>query len=395
MPRLPLLLLMVAPGLLAAASAPITAVRETVDQALARATAEARDAEKQVVQLEARERSATDEAARLGVARQRAAAEIGLAEARFAEADARLSRTRAEVALREQRLARRRAPLAALLAGLASIGRRPPILALADGATVGEVVRVRALVDTTMPIMARRSTALQGELRESRLLAEQAEAASGEVAKRKLELAGKQRRFAFLEARALARAETLRQSAFGEQERVIAGGEELLDLRSEAEAAAGARAQARKLAAMPLARPRPLPAEQATSRPSFDYRLPTLAPVIEGLGAVSAAGVQSRGIRFATPRGVAIVAPASGTILFAGAFRTHDAIIVIDHGGGWTSLVIGVAPAVARGNRIGAGAPLGRALGDLSLELRHRGVPQSAALIAGSSQLLSNRRKTR
>lgn len=395
MRRLPLLLLLVAPGLLAAGSAPSVTERETVEQALARTGAEARDAEKRVAELEARERSATDEAARLAAERQRAAADIALAEARFADADARLSQARAAVVLGEQRLARRRAPLAALLAGLATMGRRPPILSLADGATVSEVVRVRALVDTTMPLIARRSASLQADLSQGRALAEAAATARGEVAKLRAELEGKQRRFAGLEARALDRADVLRRSAFGEQDRVMAGGEDLLDLKGQAQAAAAARVQARALAVMPLAPPRPFPADGKPSPSPIAYRLPTSAPVIEGLGAVGATGIRSRGIRFATPRGAAIAAPAAGTILFAGAFRGHDGIIVIDHARGWTSLLIAVAPQVRRGDRVEPGAPLGRALGDISLELREKGVPRSAALIAGSSLLLSNGGKTR
>jgi septal ring factor EnvC (AmiA/AmiB activator) len=117
--------------------------------------------------------------------------------------------------------------------------------------------------------------------------------------------------------------------------------------------------------------------------------------VIEGLGTVSSAGVRSRGIRFATPRGSPILAPAAGKILFAGAFREHDGIIVIDHGKGWTSLLIDVAPSVRANDRVAAQAPLGRALGDVALELREDGRPRSAALIAGSSQMLSNGALTR
>ena len=70
-----------------------------------------------------------------------------------------------------------------------------------------------------------------------------------------------------------------------------------------------------------------------------------------------------------------------------------DGIIVIDHGRGWTSLLIDVAPGVARGERVAAGALLGKALGDVGLELREAGQPRSPALIAGSSHLLSNRAK--
>ena len=395
MRRLAFLIALTAPGLLAAASAPVVAQRETVDQALARAEAEARQAAAQLTRIEQRERDARDEAAKLAAERQVAAAEITLAEARLTAADAALAQARAGVALREQRLAQRRAPLAALLAGLATMGRRPPILAFADGASVAEVVRVRALIDTTMPLIARRSAALQAELGEGRQLAARADLARQQSALRRSELGAKLDRFAELENRALARAETLGRDAFGEQDRVIVGGEKLLDLQGAAQAAAEARNATRALAALPLAAPRPFAAQGAAAKPPLDYRLPADTPVVEGLGAVNAAGVRSRGLRFATPRGAAIAAPAAGTILFAGPFRDHDSILVIDHGKGWTSLLIGVAADHQRGDRVAAGEPLGHALGDITLELRRNGLPTSAALIAGSSDKLSNRRETR
>ena len=173
------------------------------------------------------------------------------------------------------------------------------------------------------------------------------------------------------------------------------GGENLLDLQGAAQAAAEARKATRALAALPLAPTRPFVSQGPAPKSPLDYRLPVNTPVIEGLGAVDPAGVRSRGLRFATPRGAPIVVPAAGTILFAGPYREHDAIIVIDHGKGWTSLLIGVAPELRRGDRVAAGEPLGHALGDITLELRRNGLPTSAALIAGSSDKLSNRRETR
>jgi septal ring factor EnvC (AmiA/AmiB activator) len=105
--------------------------------------------------------------------------------------------------------------------------------------------------------------------------------------------------------------------------------------------------------------------------------------------------VRSRGLTLATPRGAPITAPADGVVKFTGPFRDYDGVLIIDHGRGWTSVLINVGPVVRRGDRVAAGAPLGRALGDVQLELRERGQPRSAALIAGSSGLLSNGRKTR
>ena len=394
MKRLAVLIAILAPAL-AAASVPIEAPRETIGQALARTAAEAKAAAARVAVLETRERAASNEAARLHAERQRAAADIILTEARLAEADVALTSARAAVINREALLGRQRAPHAALLAGLATMGRRPPILALADGTSIGELVRIRALIDGSMPVIARRSAALQRQLSEGRTLAANADAARRSVGAARGKLVEQQRSFATLEAKASARAAAIRASASGVEDQVLAGSETLLDLGGEAAAAAAARRTSRDLAAYPLAPPRPFAPDAQPTPPPLAYALPTSAAVIEGLGNVSAAGVRSRGIRFATPRGSSIVAPASGTVLFAGAFREHDGIVVIDHGRGWTSLLIDVAPGVRRGERVAAGAPLGRALGDVALELREDGQPRSAALIAGSSRLLSKARNIR
>ncbi|MDQ3078561.1 MAG: M23 family metallopeptidase, partial [Pseudomonadota bacterium] len=310
-------------------------------------------------------------------------------------ADVKLTAARSAVASRGARLDQQRAPLAALLAGLATMGRRPPMIALADTNSIAELVRVRALIDGSMPVIMRRSAALQSELDRGRELAARAGAARRTVDASRAELVEQQRRFAVLETRANARAAQLRATVSGVDDQVLAGGEALLDLGSEAAAASAARSLARALARLPLAPPRPYAADARAAPLGLAYALPTQASVIEGLGNVSASGVRSRGIRFATPRGSRIVAPAAGKILFAGAFREHDGIIVIDHGNGWTSLLIDLAPTVRTGERVAAGVTLGRALGDVSLELREAGQPRSAALIAGSSAMLSNGGKTR
>ncbi len=394
MKRLALLLAAAAPAL-AGASVPIAPPRETIEQALARTRAEARAAEARVAVLSSREQAASNEAMRLRAERQRAAAEIALTEARLAAADVALTAAQSAVASRGARLEQQRAPLAALLAGLATMARRPPMIALADTHSIAELVRVRALIDGSMPVILRRSVALQVELDEGRRLAESADAARRAVAVSRAELVEQQRRFAMLETRANVRAARLRASALGVDDKVLAGGEAILDLGSEAAAASAARSMARAIARLPLAAPRPFAPDSRGAPARILYTLPTQAPVIEGLGKVSAAGVRSRGIRFATARGSAIVAPAAGKILFAGAFREHDGIIVIDHGKGWTSLIIDVAPIVRTGERVASGAKLGRALGDVALELREAGEPRSAALIAGSSHKLSNGTKTR
>jgi septal ring factor EnvC (AmiA/AmiB activator) len=108
------------------------------------------------------------------------------------------------------------------------------------------------------------------------------------------------------------------------------------------------------------------------------------------MGAVSANGVRSRGTTLATRRGVPLVAPADGTVLFAGPFRDYDGLVIIDHGGGWKSVIVNAGSKLRKGMIVRIGEPLGVALGPVGVQLQHDGGPVSPALIAGSSGVLSN-----
>jgi murein DD-endopeptidase MepM/ murein hydrolase activator NlpD len=90
-----------------------------------------------------------------------------------------------------------------------------------------------------------------------------------------------------------------------------------------------------------------------------------------------------------------VIAPADGKILFSAPYRGQDGVVIIDHPGGWTSLLLGVASERKRGSRVRRGELLGRALGPLGAELRRDGVPVSPALIAASSVPLSNGSESR
>ena len=73
------------------------------------------------------------------------------------------------------------------------------------------------------------------------------------------------------------------------------------------------------------------------------------------------------------------MAPAAGRVAFAGPYRGFGQIVIIEHAGGWTSLVTGLAQLDARvGDQLVAGAPLGitgpgRPV--LGVGLRHAGAP--------------------
>nr|MBA2467760.1 metalloendopeptidase [Sphingomonas sp.] len=188
---------------LLAASAPVQPPVETVDAALQRARGEARAADMQVERLEKVAGAARSEAARLGALRLAAAEAISAAEARISAGDAERRLIAARLAARRQRLAEQQRPVASLLAGLAMMARRPPLLALASDSSMEEFVRVRLLLDSTLPVIAQRTAALTSEVAEGRNLERAALAARGRLARSRDELSGSRRAFAQLEARAL------------------------------------------------------------------------------------------------------------------------------------------------------------------------------------------------
>ena len=108
-----------------------------------------------------------------------------------------------------------------------------------------------------------------------------------------------------------------------------------------------------------------------------------------GFGAVTDAGVSARGITFAPKPDSKVSAPAPGRVLFAGIFRSYGSVLIIDHGGGWTTTVTGLASlTVAAGQAVGQGDTLGRVAGDrprVTIELRRDGRPidLSAMILAG------------
>jgi len=319
-----------------------------------------------------------------------AAAAIEEAEARISASGAALRLAQARVALVEQRLANRRAPLAALLAGLATMGRQPPLLTLADHGSLDEMVRVRALLDSTMPVIEQRSAALTAELAARRQLASAADAARADLTRYRQQLAVRQEKFAELESRAAARAARLAGEAFGAGDRVLASGESLEAAGSDAERLREGRRTAAELVPLDFAPARPIRGDSALPPVDFAYSLPIAAPLRDGLGSVDRSGIVSRGLSFAAGRGTPVTVPADGTIAFAAPFRGEDGLVIIDHGRGWTSLLLGVASDRPRGTRVKRGESLGRALGPVGVELRRGGVPVSPALIAASSVPLSN-----
>ena len=378
---------------LLAASALAQDVGTPLDQALKSAEAEQAAADAEAAKLERAASLARTQAGRLHAEQAAAAQSIQAAEARISAANARLQLASAYVAAHQRQLAAQQQPVSSLLAGLATMARRPPLLVLADRGGTDELVKVRLLLDSTLPVIRSRTAHLSAELAQGQRLQQAALAAKAELAKSRDNLMVRRQRFAALEQKAVEQALATGGQALGASDLAIASGENVERLRAEQSSSQSIRAVASQLAADDGAPPSPFAPEAGRPRPPFAYQLPAAAPVTEGLAAVNDSGVRSRGITLATSRGMAVAAPADGIVKFSGPFRDYDGVLIIDHGGGWLSLIVNVASTLHPGDKLRLGDPVGRALGPLQVELSQNGRRISPAIIAGSSQNLSKAQK--
>ena len=336
---------------------------------------------------------------------RRAAVELGAAEkaraasaavaARIQSAEANITAAEARIRLIEQLRAEQRARLAAkqepavrLLAALQIMARRPPGLALIQPGSTRDLVHVRAVLSSMMPIVNARTQGLRADIDAGRKLRADADLALEAVKAGTARLAEQRQRLVKLAATRRLASQRLTQGAISEQDRAIALGEkarDIVELMADVSAAAEVRTA---LAALPgpLLRPnRPddARADAAFAAPAqsarFSYRLPVAGTVITGLGEVSDTGVRARGLTIAARGGALVVAPAGGRVAFAAPFRGFGKIIIIDHGDGWTTLITSLAVLDARvGDTLLEGEPLGRAGDDrptITIELRRGNAP--------------------
>ncbi|HEX8381384.1 MAG TPA: peptidoglycan DD-metalloendopeptidase family protein, partial [Allosphingosinicella sp.] len=137
---------------------------------------------------------------------------------------------------------------------------------------------------------------------------------------------------------------------------------------------------ARSLAALPPPPPRPGSAA-APPRPP-PYRLPLEGTLVTGFGEISDAGIHARGSTLRPAADTLVLAPRHGRIAFAGRFRSYGEVVILDHGGGWTTTITNLAAlSVAKGATVAAGEPLGRAEAgaEVSVELRLHARPMPIA----------------
>jgi septal ring factor EnvC (AmiA/AmiB activator) len=353
-------------------------------KALAAAKREAAEATARWQQLERRAAAATNEAAKARAAAAAVAARIQAAEADLTAAETRIRIIEGMRAEQRARLAERQAPVVRLTAALQTMARRPPALALVQPGSVHDVVHVRSLLASTLPIIRERTAGLRREIQEGNRLRQQAELARASLRQGQQELKKQRLALARLEERQRARSAELASSALTESDRALSFSEEARDL---AELMGTREFQARirqSLAGLPGPRLRPgTQIGRARGSVPLPYILPVEGEILSGMGEISDAGVHARGLTFATAPSAEVIAPRAGRVVYAGRFRGYDTIVIIEHGAGWTSVITDLAEAqVAVGQTVRMGDVIGRAGSRdprISVELRRNGRPSPIA----------------
>lgn len=373
----------------AAAQAPLAPQDPAaLQRALAEAQSAGADAGRRAAQFEA-------QAGAANAAVERTQREAAALAARIQQAEAGIAASEAQAALIERdraglraRLAERQQPLVRLTAALQRLAQRPVGLSLVQPGSLHETVYLRAALEAMLPEVRRRTADLRAELARSRALEARARAAANGLRQAQRDLGQRRQALAALEMRQRLAARAAGGLAAREAERALALAEQARDLDGLVGQLDQAGRRRAALAALPGPVLRPaIPGAAvvageagAPGLPASGLRgfaLPLAGQVFAGFGADRAGLPRSRGVTLLAQPGAQVVAPAAGRVAFAGPYRGYGQIVIIEHGGGWTSLVAGLAAlGVGVGDRLVAGSPLGRAAGErplVTLELRKDG----------------------
>lgn len=335
-------------------------------EALARARAEAARARERAATLDRQAQAATRAGERATIEAAALAARVQQAEAALSAAAAGLAVVRRERRALDLRLARERAPVTRLVAGLQSLVRRPALLTLVQPGSVADAVHLRTVVAAVQPQISARTAGLRNALGRARALEREAAQIATQRRALQSDLSARRRELAAVSAAERLKAWRAAGAADREAERAYAIGEEARDLS----------VLVRRLAARPrdgrFARSSELPPSGNPAGATLaHFRLPVFGSL------VPAASTRERGLTLLAQPGAVVVAPAAGRVAFAGPYRGYGAIVIVEHEGGWTSLITGLAASdVAVGQALIAGSPIGRASSrnpEIGLELRRNG----------------------
>lgn len=384
--RLALIPIALAPFAVALLASQGNAQSDIADQQrrLLDARAQSAAAADRAARLDAAASAERDQAAKALAEEQALAARVAQAQADIAAATARIALVDRLLSDQQQKLSVQQGPIARLVAALCSLATRPSSVAVMQPGSVADLVHVRAVLGSTLPLVQARTAGLRSELDRNRRLRADALLAAQSLTDGRRRLETNRVALARLEATHRSRSQSLNRSALVESDRAIGLGERARDLVDQMQTTTDAATTGTALAKLPGPMPRPpqpgeiAPTALSWSIASAPWKLPVAGKLVTGFGEVSDAGVTARGLTFAVASGADVVTPAAGKVVYAGPFREYGNVVIIDHKGGWTTLISGLGTLSVKLNQaIGQGLPVGSAQpGDdrrITVELRRKG----------------------
>ncbi|MEE9434319.1 MAG: peptidoglycan DD-metalloendopeptidase family protein [Sphingorhabdus sp.] len=350
-----------------------------------------REAKARAAKAEERSERLRQEAANAGGAADRLLAQRAVLSAEIDAARAQISAAQARIAIISQRqqtqlatLGRESEPLLRLNAALQQLTSRPAIFLLAQPGSRKDYIHLRAVMDSVRPEISRRTAALRQQIAIQKDLRSQERLALASLRTASSDLADRRASLVSLENAQRGKAGNLTAGAAAEFERAIAQGERARDIVEEIGIARLTGENAAALAA--LDGPALRGGSGQTRNNNGAYVLPEATNVVFGYNELNQTGYRERGVRLALPAQADVAAPAGGRVAFAGIYRSYGKIVIIEHGGGWTSLITNLGElSVEEGQQVAQGETLGQAKADdseVTFELRRKGrVMDIAALL--------------
>lgn len=304
-------------------------------------------------------------------------ADIEAARANLDAARARIAIITQRQSMQQRQLARETSPILRLMGALENMTRRPATLMVMQPQSLNDYVHLRAVMASVQPKIAEQTAGLRGQIDLQKSLRNQQKIALASLEQAQGELDEQQKILAQLEAgsedvlNADNALEFERAIAAGERARAIVDNIDNIQQDDEALAAlsvlGGPKLREGGVAA---------PIDRNNDRA---YLIPDNVQIRSGFGELNETGYRERGVRMSLAPASDIFAPADGVISYAGIYRNFGQIVIIEHGGGWTSLITNMAALnVKKGQSVDQETVIGIAKNndnDILIELRRNGRP--------------------
>ncbi|MGD9650707.1 MAG: murein hydrolase activator EnvC, partial [Dongiaceae bacterium] len=280
--------------------------------------------------------------------------------------------------------------LSQILAALLRLSRQPPQALLALPITPEEALQSAILLRAMIPHLQEEAGALKTELVGLAALREKMGARKSEVAVKIEDLNDEKAKLAGLVKQRQERhtlTEKERNEKASQIQQLASKAADLRDLLEKLE-------EERKMRAAQKAAKKPSAKQPPPEQVFGQLSLPAKGKILINYGETNELGAASKGVTLETRAGAQVISPANGTVAFVGPFRGYGLILIIEHGGGYHTLLSGLGRIDATlGQDLLAGEPVG-AMNDeggkpqrLYVEFRRQGQPTNPASLKSAGKL--------